>query len=193
MRRGILSLTIILGLSLTACSDGGEERKSSEQSTTSSQKDDAAEKSSEKDGQGNDQLQLAEPFEISTLEDNDVYLTVKDISLGKECRFGVYAPDFTQDDLGEGKQYLQVLAEVNVEKLDNSMSQGFVYLDDPKFVDNEGFTADAPRALDCQEGEGYEDWLMPTAAADKSRRYGAFVIPKDVEEIRIHGKVFKVD
>lgn len=193
MRRSVLSSTIVLSLSLSACGDGGEELKSSEQSSTPSQESNAAEKSSKKDGQSSDQLHLAEPFEISTLEDNDVYLAVKDISFGEECRFGVYAPDLRQDDLGEDKQYLQVLAEVNVEKLDSPMSQGFVYLDDPKFVDSEGFTAEAPRALDCQEGEGYEDWLMPTAAGDKSRRYGAFVIPKDVEEIRIHGKVFKVD
>lgn len=188
MRRTALSLAAMLSIGLVAC--GTEDADDNSQGTIAAPKSSSNTEEQTDDG---GKVELEKPFEISKLPDNDVFLTIKEITLGEECRFGMYVPGSPLDDLGEDQQYLQILGEVDVQKLDNPQSQGMVFLNVPKAVDADKFAKEADFATDCQPGEGYEDWMTPTDAGDKSRRYGAFIVPKGVTEVRVEGKVYKVE
>ena len=192
MRRITLAVTVALSLSLVSCSTSEDSDNTAGTITAAAEPSPGEEASSEESGEDSGEVELNEPFEISTLDDNDVYLNISEITIGKECKFGVYTPEYLSDDLGDENQYLQILAEVDVQKLDNPRSGGMVFLSDPKFVDSEGFTATASLAYDCQPGEGYENWSTPTEPGDKSRRYGAFIIPSGTTEIRLEGKTYAV-
>lgn len=184
MRRHALAVVAVVFLGLVACGAGDNPGDSNRGTITTA--------SEEKSGEEGSSLELNEPFEISTLDNNDVFLKINEITLGEDCKFGAYVPDLRNDVLGGENQYLQILAEVDVQKLSNPMSKGIVYLDNPKIVDDEGFVKNADLAKDCQSGGEYENWMVPTSAGDKSRRYAAYVVPKDVTEVRVHGKVFAV-
>lgn len=188
MRRYALVVIAVASLGLVACGSGDNPDESNGGNITAAESTATQEQSGEGDGSPG----LNEPFEISTLDDNDVFLKITDITLGEDCKFGAYVPEMRNDELGEEKQYLQIFAEVDVQKLDNPMSQGMGFLDDPQIVDGEGFSENADLAMDCQSGEGYEDWLVPTSVGDKSRRYGAYVVPKSITEVRVHDKTFAV-
>ena len=192
MRRISLMVTAALSLGLVACSTGNNTNSADGTITAVADPAPSSEAPAEENAEGGDDVTLNEPFEISSLEDNDVFMSITEISLGEECKFGKYSPESNSDNVGEGDKYLQILAEVDVQKLDNPLSGGMAFLEDPDFVDSEGFTATAPAAYDCQSGEGYENWLKPTNPGDKSRRYGAFTIPSDTTEIRIEGKTYTV-
>lgn len=192
MRRISLIVTAALPLSLAACSTGDNTNSTDETITAVADPASSSEAPAEEGNESNEDGSLNEPFEISTLDDNDVYLKISEISIGEECKFGVYTPEYLSDKIGAENQYLQILAEVDVQKLNNPQSMGYVYLDSPKIVDSDGFTKTADYALDCQDGDNYEDWMVPTEKGDKSRRYGAYVVPKGTTEVRIHGKTYAV-
>lgn len=192
MRRISLMVTAALSLGLVACSTGDNTNSTDGTITAVADPASSSEAPAEEGNESNEEGSLNEPFEISSLDDNDVYLNISEISIGEECKFGVYTPEYLSDNIGEENQYLQILAEVDVQKLDNPQSMGYVYLDSPKTVDSDGFTKTADYALDCQSGDNYEDWMVPTEKGDKSRRYGAYVVPKGTTEVRIHGKAYAV-
>lgn len=186
MRRTALALTATLSLSLVACNSGSD---SSEGGTITPAEGTPTTEAGSSEG---DQVQFNEPFEISQMDDNDVFMSISEITVGEDCRFGTYVPDYRSDQLGEDLQYLQVFAEVDVQKLDNPQSGGVVYLESPKTVDSEGFAKEADPAFDCQAADGYEDWFVPTDPGDKSRRYGAFIVPRGITEVRIENRVYQV-
>ncbi len=188
MRRYALATIAVLSLGLVACSSTDGDNQTEGATITAAETAPTTEASN---GEGED-VQLNEPFEISQLVDNDVFLNVTDITLGEECRFGAYIPEYRNDDLGSDKQYLQIFAEVDVQKLNNPQSSGVVYLNGPKTVDTDGFTKEADMSADCQAGESYENWFIPTESGDKSRRYGAFIVPKGITEVRVENRVYPV-
>ena len=192
MRRISLIVTAALPLSLAACSTGDNTNSTDETITAVADPASSSEAPAEEGNESNEDGSLNEPFEISTLDDNDVYLKISEISIGEECKFGVYTPEYLSDKIGAENQYLQILAEVDVQKLNNPQSMGYVYLDDPKIVDSEGFTKSAESSWDCQNGDNYEDWLMPTEKGDKTRRYGAWIIPSGTTEVRLYDKTYTV-
>ena len=181
-----------LPLSLAACSTGDNTNSTDGTITAVADPASSSEAPAEEGNESNEDGSLNEPFEISTLDDNDVYLKISEISIGEECKFGVYTPEYLSDKIGAENQYLQILAEVDVQKLNNPQSMGYVYLDDPKIVDSEGFTKSAESSWDCQNGDNYEDWLMPTEKGDKTRRYGAWIIPSGTTEVRLYDKTYTV-
>lgn len=187
MRRYALAVTAVVSLGLVACGSSDNADNNNDGTITAADAAPSEENTSEEGGA----VELNKPFEISKLDDNDVFLTIKEITLGEDCTFGVYAPEYRNDEL-EGQQYLQILAEVDVQKLDNPQSGGLVYLNDVKAVDGDGYAKVADSAQDCKAGEDYESWFTPTDPGDKSRRYGAFLVPKDVTEVRVEGRVYAV-
>lgn len=189
MRRFPLVFSALLSVGLVACGSNDPAENSNAITITPAEPTTSAESFAD----GAETPAFNTPFEISTLAGNDVFLTINDITLGEDCRFGSFVPGYRNDQLGDDMQYLQVLAEVGVAKLENPLSNGMVYLNDIKAVDSEGFTQTAALGIDCQPGEGYESWSLPTEPGDKSRRYGAFIVPKGITEVRIEGKTFPVD
>jgi len=192
MRRISLMVTAALSLGLVACSTGDNTNSTDGTITAVADPAPSSEAPAEENAEGGDDVALNEPFEISSLEDNDVYLNISEISISTECKYGKFSPESNNDSIGEENQYLQILAEVDVQKLDNPQSMGYVYLDDPKIVDSEGFTKSAESSWDCQNGDNYEDWLMPTEKGDKTRRYGAWIIPSGTTEVRLYDKTYTV-
>lgn len=190
MRRYALAIVTAASLGLVACSSSDEPKSTTAGTITAAESTPENEESTEDEGKAGE---LNKPLRISTLSDNDVFMTIKEISLGKECRFGADDPEYSFDKLNDDQQYLQILAEVEVQKLDNPDSSNQVYLDGPKAVDGDGFAKEAELGVDCHEGEDYENWYTPTEVGDKSRRYGAFIVPKGVTEVRIQGKKFAVE
>lgn len=189
MRRYALAIVTAASLGLVACSSSDEPKSNTAGTITAAESTSENQESSEDEDKAGE---LNKPLRISTLSDNDVFMTIKEISLGKECRFGADNPEYSFDKLNEDQQYLQILAEIDVQKLDNPASGNEVYLDYPKAVDGDGFAKEAELGIDCHEGEGYESWSTSTELGDKSRRYGAFIVPKGVTEVRIQGKKFAV-
>lgn len=70
--------------------------------------DPAEEVSSESSNAGS----LQEALSISDKPENDVYLTIHEMTLGEECKYGEQL-----DDLQPGFQFLQLTADFDVQKL----------------------------------------------------------------------------
>ncbi|WP_454978968.1 hypothetical protein [Corynebacterium propinquum] len=187
MRQKILAPLVSCVLLVSACSDS-EEAKPASVTAAESAIPTGTNGNVPKDKAG----KLNEPMEISSLPDNDVFLTVSDITVGEDCAHGVWDEEFRLDELGDGKQYVQVFAEVDVQRLDNPQSS-IVYLSSPKVVDKEGYTLEPEISVDCKSyDDGTDSWFDPTEPGDKTRRYGAFIVPQGISEIRIEGKTFNV-
>lgn len=187
MRRTALLFVFLLSVGLGACSldEAGEKIKVAVTSPEGASKQ-------QKEKRTSTDIQLDEPFELSTVTGDKAIVTIKELTLGEECRFGSYATGIQIDELAEGEQYLQILAEVEAQASESPQSIGSVILTAPKTVDAEQFTKDAEFAIDCRPDEGYEHWGLPTKAGDKTRRYGAFVVPEGTKEIRIEGNTCTV-
>lgn len=136
---------------------------------------------------------LNQPYEISTLADNDVYLTITDLRVGGECEYGsLDAGEY--DNISGENTLLQVWAELDVQKLDNPQSGGEVMLMNPTIVDGNGFTQDAEFAMSCQgpTEPGIDDWYISRGPGEKSRLYGMFAVPADLKQVKIEGATFDV-
>ncbi|AKK10850.1 hypothetical protein [Corynebacterium uterequi] len=144
------------------------------------------------EGKNGNAGKLGERFEMSKMPDNDIFVTVQDIKLGGECANGGANPGEEVDDL-EGKQYLQLWAEIDVERLDNPGPFPYGSLLFPDYVDAEGFTSTSEPAFDCQEVDGHEPWGDPVYPGNKSRMYGAFIVPEGITEVHVEGRSFKVE
>ncbi|MEK0146441.1 hypothetical protein [Corynebacterium yonathiae] len=187
MRMKIFVPLAATALLVAACSDSEESEPATITATDSENSADSNESnSSDKAGR------LNEPMEISSLPDNDVFLTVNEITVGQDCVNGPWAEESRIDELGEDKQYLQIAADVDVQRLDNPQSS-VVYLRGPQIVDKDGYTSEPAVGVDCKTADGANDsWFEPTNPGDKSRRYGAFIVPKGIKEVRIEGKTFNI-
>lgn len=189
MRRLIGIISVVLSFGLVACGVGEDSRGSGTETVTSAG---SGSGESGSKGKGNS-VELNKPFKISTLKDNEVFLNIKELTVGQDCKFGTTFSEYRNDNLGSDFQYLQILAEVDVQKLDNPLSHGLVFLHDPKFVDGEGFTKEADSAVDCKSDNSYDPWISPTEVGNKTRRYGAFIVPKGVKEVQVENKKFAVN
>ena len=139
------------------------------------------------------------PANIATLPGNEVLLTLTDITVGEECRYGTndYGGDSDPEfgKLKEGQQYLQVWADVEVVALDNPQTTSdWIMLEDPDIIDAEGYTPSVGMSTDCRSSdEGHESWSSTVDLGDKMRVYEAFVIPDAVQKVRIHDIPFEVE
>ncbi|AKK10849.1 hypothetical protein [Corynebacterium uterequi] len=128
-------------------------------------------------------------IEISSLPENDIFITVQNLQLGGECAAGEYTPGEKLDDL-TGAQYVQLWVEQEAERIDNPDSAPFATLYGPDYVDAQGQVLPAVAALDCREVDGYESWGKPVDPGTKAQHYGAFIIPEGATEIQIEGHSF---
>lgn len=124
--------------------------------------------------------------------DCQVEVTVTDITLGEQCRYGTndYGgdndPEFGKLDAGE--QYMQVWAEFAVT---SEQEDDWSMMEDPKVVDTDGFTHTTGGSVDCRDSdEGHESWSNPVDAGSKVRVYEAITVPDDVVQMVLLDHVF---
>lgn len=195
MKRTTSSIILTSAILLSGCST--ETAKTSQSATEAAANDTvtaAATSETESESNNNEAKggRLNEPYEISTLENNDVFLTVTNIQVGGDCAFGSY-------DAGEhanttnGNTLLQMWVELDVQQLDNPMSGPGVMLENPSSVDADGFTQNADYAFGCNAPtDGTDDWYTVREPGEKGRMYGAFAIPENVTQIKLEGATFDV-
>lgn len=140
-------------------------------------------------------IALNEPVNIATLPQSEVLFTVTDAQLGGECRYGTNDYGGESDPgfgkIPEGKQALQLWAEVDVQALQD---RDWMMLRDPEIVDPEGFVQHPEMDVDCRTSdEGHVIWSDTVNEGDKKRMYGSWVVPENIDKVRIHGLVFEVE
>lgn len=81
---------------------------------------------------------LQEALSLSDKPENEFYLTINEMTLGKECKYGALL-----DDLQPGFQYLQLTADFDVQKLGSPTYDLGEMLATPRTIDSEGFTKEA--------------------------------------------------
>lgn len=183
MKHKLGILVTVTALVLAGCSSG-EDAASTITPAAPAPEETAQQAPSEK-------AKLGEPINVSTTG-NEVMLTITDISIGEECRHGLYEGsefDPQAGEIPEGKQLLQVSGELDVVKKSNGPGM----MDDPTIVDSEGFTQNPEMYIDCEfDSAGYDIWYTPASEGEKRRIYGAYLIPTGAKQVEVGGVTFDV-
>lgn len=181
----LAAITIATTLTLTGCSNSTEPTPE-----TITQQAPATTEATPESGV------LGQPQQIATLPGNDVQMTIEDIQLGGECAYGNW--DWNEDPAANqppaGKQLLQLWANVDVVQAQTSVGNNWITLDDPNIVDKDGFTQSVEMDINCRDSaEGHQIWHSPIDSGDKMRLYGSFIVPDEIQELRIMGIKFPVE
>lgn len=187
----LFPIILTIPLALAACSNDTEPEPESD--TTPTTEAEAAETSSAAPTDGLDyDREIGDELQLASNPTNDVVLKVTDITLGEECRYGTYDYGDEPYDL-DGKQYLQVTAEVDAKHVVTDAGGDWIALNDPDILDKDGFTQTTGPAMDCQNADdGHEMWSTTIHSGEKKRIYGAFEVPQAVEKISIENYTFDV-
>lgn len=143
----------------------------------------AEEDSSESNNVG----EMQEPLSLSGKPDNDIYLTIHEMTLGEECRYGELL-----SDLQPGFQYLQLTADFDVQRLGSPTYDLGEMLATPRTIDSEGFTKEAEWAASCVPSTEHDQWNVILTGGEKACVYGAFIVPDDTEVVEIQDYKFDV-
>ncbi|STC97781.1 hypothetical protein [Corynebacterium renale] len=139
---------------------------------------------------------LGKPLQIAHNPGNDVQMTIEDIKLGGECTYGNlgWNEDPAANQPPAGKQLLQLWANVDVVQVQTTVGNSWISLDDPSIVDKDGYTQSVEMDMNCRDSaEGHQIWHSPIDSGDKMRLYGSFIVPDDIQELRIMGIKFPVE
>lgn len=128
---------------------------------------------------------LETPLSLSDKPDNDVSLTIHEITLGEACRYGEIT-----DGIDPGFQYLQLTADFDVRELGSPTFDLGEMLSFPKSIDSAGFKKEADWASGCEQSPDHEEWNVILNSGEKARVYGAFIVPEDAEILEINGYQF---
>lgn len=102
--------------------------------------------------------------------------------MSDECKQGYDDYGFGVPELEEGQTYLQIEGEFELRTGEN----GWTMLEDPSIIDGEGFTQLPSSAVYCREEADYEMWSTTLDVGQKSRNYGAWIVPEDATHMLIH-------
>ena len=196
MKKTIAGITALLtAVTLTACSNNEEpEATPANEVTDDAVADDTRQDSAENEAtkKVGEEIQLAPEG-----AESDILLTVTDIKLGGECEYGTndYGgeddPDFGK--VTEGKQLLQVWADVDAKNILTEVGNDWLMLQDPNIVDGDGYTQMPEMDVDCaQADDGHQMWSDTFDSGEKKKLYGSFIVPEDVKQVEIEGYRFDV-
>ncbi|MER0074544.1 hypothetical protein [Corynebacterium sp. KPL3739] len=178
---------LALPLALTACSNDSEP-----ETTPSTEANDVATTSATDANGLDDDREIGEELQLASNPTNDVTLKVTEMTLGEECKYGTNDYDEEPYDL-DGKQYLQISAEVNAKNVVTNAGGDWIMLNPPQIMDHDGFTQSTSVGFDCQNAnDGHELWDTAIHNGEKKRIYGAFEVPQGVEKVSIENYTFDV-
>ncbi|GAB2515618.1 hypothetical protein CATRI_10595 [Corynebacterium atrinae] len=189
----IAATGVSLVLALTACSNSEDTATGTITQQPPASEEVTTEAAAPQNGE------VGNPISIATLPGNDVTLTITEITVGEECRYGTNdyggESDLEFGKLAPGQQYLQIWADVEVTALDNPQTTNdWIMLRDPDIIDAEGYTQSVEMSVDCRSSdEGHESWSSTVDLGDKMRVYEAFVIPGAVQKVRVHDIPFEIE
>ena len=176
---------LVLPLALTACSNDPEP-----ETIPSTDADNADTTSAANANVPDDNREIGEELQLASNPTNDVTLKVTEMTLGEECQYGTNDYDEEPYDL-DGKQYLQISAEVNAKNVLTDAGGDWIMLNPPQIMGQDGFTQSTSVGFDCQNAnDGHELWDTAIHSGEKKRIYGAFEVPQDVEKVKIENYTF---
>lgn len=179
MKRKLAATTAALALTLTACGQTEEEQAQASQEAMLSELQ-----------QQIDPPEGVEPepttAEISEGDDLpitcyshlpcDGSFTIESVTMSDACEGRV--DDYGMGaELEEGQTYLQISGVFELRSADN----GWTMLDDPQIVNAEGFTENIGMSTNCREDGEYQSWSNTLDEGQKSRNFGAWIVPDDAE------------
>lgn len=188
-----IALALPLALMLTACGDDNgdtntEQATQQEQTTTQAPDEGASDENPAA-------TELGQTVNLSQLPGNETNFTLTDMSVGEECRYGTndYGgeedPEFGK--VPEGKQLLQLWADVDVVHVETSVGNDWIMVEDPIVQDADGYTQTPDMDVDCRPADdGHELWSSTIDSGQKMRIYGSFIIPEGATKIGINGFVY---
>ncbi|AQQ15732.1 hypothetical protein CGLAU_08890 [Corynebacterium glaucum] len=110
---------------------------------------------------------------------DQVNLTITELTVGGDCRYG---PNEYGLQPEAEEEYLQIWAEVEPVQL---IHNTWTMLNDPKFVDKDGFTQSLKMDSECRPpSDGFESWSQTVDQGEKIRVYGVFHIPNEATELK---------
>lgn len=125
--------------------------------------------------------EIGDPIPVTCYWDDCIgEVTITDITVGEECRYGVsdYGEGYNDDT--EGREILQLWGEFSLTKgrVGNNGEELNASVEDPSSViDAEGFIQ-TPQSYQCKSADdGHEYWDKPLDPGQKTRIYGAFSVP----------------
>lgn len=151
---GLMVLGALVASASPGSGESGIDKESanldkSEQSDSSLVRaNDLAEEGSSESNDG----KLQESLSLSDKPYNDVYLTIHEMTLGEECKYGELL-----NDLQPGFQYLQLRADFDVQKLGSPTYDLSEMLATPRTIDSESFTKEAGWAS-CMPSTEHDQW-----------------------------------
>lgn len=106
----------------------------------------------------------------------DGSFTVESVTMSDACEGRV--EDYGMGtELEEGQTYLQISGVFELP----SAANGWSMLDDPQIINSEGFTENTGMATNCQEDGEYQSWSSTLDVGQKSKNFGAWIVPEDAE------------
>lgn len=183
-------LVLAIPLFLAGCSDTTETTSApQEETTTEATTETTAEAAEEEDGPA--LAKIGEPISFTCYwDDCQAEVTITDIAVGEECRYGFSDNGEGYNQNTEDKEILQLWGELSVTKgrVGSEGEQLNVSVEDPTDVlDAEGFIQ-TPSRYQCRDAnDGHEHWMKPIDAGQKTRIYGDFLIPAGATAVVVEG------
>ncbi|AHI22154.1 hypothetical protein [Corynebacterium vitaeruminis] len=182
MKKTVLAATtlFVAALSLTACTDGKNSFPMPAPDAETSPRPAPA---------TTVPAEINTPFKVAQYEGDDVTMTVREITVGQECRYGTLGEEYGPDIDTNSQVLLQVWAEVEATTVKQDFPEYILAI--PKTLDADGFTTNAWSANRCKDPtDNYGQWFDATAQGTKTRRYGAFAIPKGSTQLKLESGTF---
>lgn len=183
-------LVLAIPLLLAGCSDTTETTSASQEKTTTEVTAETTSGAAEEED-GPALANIGEPISFTCFwNDCLAEVTITDIAVGEECRYGVsdYGEGYNQST--EGKEILQLWGELSVTKgsVGSEGQETSVSVDEPTGVlDAEGFIQ-TPSSYQCRDAnDGHEYWMKPIDAGQKTRIYGDYLIPAGATAVVVEG------
>lgn len=188
-----LAITALAALTLTACANADEQTAGTITPQHAPETTTTSETTNEQPETGT----IGTPVNIATLPDNEVNMTVTDIQLGGECKYGALGVSWLDGGgtTNPGMQLLQISVDVENIKLDNPETQNdFIWLEEPQIVDSDGYTSDADVETACElPTDNHQDWTTDIHVGEKKRLYRAWGVPENTTQVKFYDMIFEVE
>lgn len=115
--------------------------------------------------------------------------------MSDKCSYGSPYKASESDIAGGMYDYLQLWGTFEVEKISGPSMGDSAILMNPEVRLETGQYMVAADTLDCELGtsKGYDSWYRDLKQGEKTKVYGAFIVPKGYDTFRVQGRRLTVE
>lgn len=185
----ILPILAAVTIALTACSGGEQAAQQPNPDTLQSELEQAYPSDGATPSDGLTEISESDPIPFTCYSHMpcDATFTPETYAVSDECKGRV--DSYGQGpELADGQTLLQAQGIFEVK----SAANGWTMMDDPTVITKDGLTKTVDMTVNCHEPKDLELWSTTVDAGQKSKVFGAWIIPEDAEYMVLGGEKMKL-